>query len=498
MSYASLEQSVRSGKPIECFRFTCGDRAWRYTSHDQEVYHEWRQVWHDEGCGGTDDSAYPYATYRYGHESGYIYSVWNDHRGVRPKTSYNLGYGLSALRAQGGVAGVRFDTVLCMDDYYNASRAGVAWGFDPAAMISAPTTTPYYAVGISKVETYPTLGLYCITDQSATVIAEVDISSHMAAHCDRFHYVPVSVQARGNSVRVLAAGNLVIDTTATGITWSDALAGTGLWYQGSNNIGYPATPYMATFVEDYLRIYARDYAGDEGADAPAPNHYTPAAVFRGEVEQDQEDKTGSIDITLPAASEVALLFRDFLPPSPVHVVVFRNHDGDLGAGIVHFSGTVSAVEFKGSEAVLTCLPLSEAFRRPIPWQMFQSQCGHPLYSAACGVDRATYAVSATVTAVNATGSVIQADAFGLQADRWFCSGWVEHTESGEIRWVVGHTGTSVTLAAPFSALAVGDAVTIYPGCDRTEAVCETKFSNLANFAGWSHIPSKNPFNSSLT
>ena len=496
MSFASIEKSVRSGKPIECFRFTCGDRVWRYTSHDREVYHEWRHVWYDEGCTGTYGSPYPYASLRYGHESGYVYDKAAVHAGVHPKMAYVHAYGLSALTAQGGAAGVRIDTVLCLDDYWAAGKAGVAWGFSPSAMAAAPTETPYYGCGIYKVETRPHIGVFCVVNQTATLIAEAAIASYLTRHADRHSYLPVSVRARGNAVEVWTDDHCLISATATGITWGPTLTGLGLWYQGSGNYGYTDTIYMYTHVESYLRVYARDFDGSEEADAPAPNHYTPEAIFRGEVEQNQEDQTGSITITLPADNAVALLFRDFLPPAPVQAVVFRNHAGDLGAGIVHFNGTVSSVEFKGSEAVLTCLPLSEAFRRPIPWQMFQSQCGHPLYSAACGVDKSTYALAATVTALNATGSEVTATEFATKADRWFCSGWME--AGGEVRWIVGHTGETVTLSAPFSALTVGASVTVYPGCDRTETVCENKFSNLANFSGWSHIPTKNPFNSSLT
>ncbi|MEM7517429.1 MAG: phage BR0599 family protein, partial [Planctomycetota bacterium] len=40
------------------------------------------------------------------------------------------------------------------------------------------------------------------------------------------------------------------------------------------------------------------------------------------------------------------------------------------------------------------------------------------------------------------------------------------------------------------------AVTLYPGCDRTNNVCSGKFSNSDNFGGLRFMPVKNPFSGS--
>jgi hypothetical protein len=48
----------------------------------------------------------------------------------------------------------------------------------------------------------------------------------------------------------------------------------------------------------------------------------------------------------------------------------------------------------------------------------------------------------------------------------------------------------------FDGIAVGQAVTLYPGCDHTTTTCDGKFSNLNNYGGFPHIPTKNPFGGS--
>jgi hypothetical protein len=50
-------------------------------------------------------------------------------------------------------------------------------------------------------------------------------------------------------------------------------------------------------------------------------------------------------------------------------------------------------------------------------------------------------------------------------------------------------GTVMSLIAPFPfTVAVGDAFTAYPGCDKTVNTCTVKFSNLVNFGGEDNIP----------
>jgi hypothetical protein len=42
-------------------------------------------------------------------------------------------------------------------------------------------------------------------------------------------------------------------------------------------------------------------------------------------------------------------------------------------------------------------------------------------------------------------------------------------------------------------MTVGDAVAIYPGCDRTPNTCQSKFNNLANDGSFSFMPGQTPF-----
>ena len=62
--------------------------------------------------------------------------------------------------------------------------------------------------------------------------------------------------------------------------------------------------------------------------------------------------------------------------------------------------------------------------------------------------------------------------------------------------IVGHNANAITVSAVPPGLAIGDAIYLYPGCDRTLNTCHAKFGNSANFGGFPFIPTKNPFGGS--
>lgn len=216
--------------------------------------------------------------------------------------------------------------------------------------------------------------------------------------------------------------------------------------------------------------------------------YKPQAITRGEIDASDEDSQGSLEVTLPLTLPVALLFIADLPPAPVTLELFRMHRGDTEV-VSLWSGEISKCDFAGSVARLTGQPVSRALRQQLPPNSFQAQCNWTLFSPQCGLDRNTYRVAATVTAVS--GFDVTATEFASHADGYFTAGWLEDA-AGEKHWIVAHVGDTVTLMTPFRSLAASDAVSAYPGCDRTIAACKV-YGNLQRFLGFPYLPTKNPF-----
>lgn len=215
--------------------------------------------------------------------------------------------------------------------------------------------------------------------------------------------------------------------------------------------------------------------------------YAPEVITRSEIQQNQEMRSGEIKITLPLDNPVALLFRGFLPPRPVSVVIYRGHDGDPET-VCSFTGIVSSCVF-GEDAQLTVVPEQNAIKRTVPALTYQSQCPRALFSTGCGVGRETFRVLGLVSSVS--GMQVHAAAFATKSDGYFNGGWLEF--GYELRAIASHVGDQVTLMDPIDSLPIGAQVFAYPGCQGTEADCAGRFGNLVNHLGFGRIPSRNPF-----
>jgi len=61
--------------------------------------------------------------------------------------------------------------------------------------------------------------------------------------------------------------------------------------------------------------------------------------------------------------------------------------------------------------------------------------------------------------------------------------------AGISRTVKTHTSGALTVLQPWPfAVASGNTFTAYPGCDKAQATCSGKFSNLVRFRGMPYIP----------
>lgn len=217
--------------------------------------------------------------------------------------------------------------------------------------------------------------------------------------------------------------------------------------------------------------------------------YKQETIKRTEVDFSQEDIAGTIDIELPAANAVAALFVPYTPIAELAVTIYRQHAG--GAFIPWHVGRVISASFaEPSFVVLRSQPISGSMQKKLGATHFQSQCNHVLYSARCGVAKADFKTSTTVASVSGR-NVVSSD-FATKPDGYFRNGWCE-LAGGERRFIVAHAGDTVTLMNAFIALAPGDAIDAFAGCDRTETECRTKFSNTLNHLGFGRIPSRNPF-----
>lgn len=157
-----------------------------------------------------------------------------------------------------------------------------------------------------------------------------------------------------------------------------------------------------------------------------------------------------------------------------------------------FSGRFGPVQPSRYSASITINSDSELLNVMVPRNVYQPGCSNTLFDGACGLSKASYAVAITAT----TASDAVRTNFGITNTKsttdWFKLGFavgVTGANAGIGRTIKTSADTSVTTIQPWpAAVAAGDTFTLYTGCDKSQATCNAKFSNLARFRGQPYIP----------
>lgn len=178
-----------------------------------------------------------------------------------------------------------------------------------------------------------------------------------------------------------------------------------------------------------------------------------------------------------------------------HLVMPTPGDLSLGAFVL-FEGGVFETPLSGALVTTVTIASDAALldRETIPHRPAQRECPYAVYEpATCGLDVADFTVTGSVS--NAVAPTTRTITTGLtQADGYFNGGAIRFTSgacSGQVRTVRDflHMNGAVRLSRPLGAApAVGDAFSIYPGCDLRKATCKDRFANTAAFGAFPYMP----------
>lgn len=177
--------------------------------------------------------------------------------------------------------------------------------------------------------------------------------------------------------------------------------------------------------------------------------------------------------------------------------------GDVGVGgnsaggpiLKWFVGAVSGVDPQGPSVVLRCKSALEQLSViQVPLFTSQPQCNNNVYDSNCSLVKASLTLPGTASGTPTTTSITTATA-GLTAhgSGYFNLGVIAFTSgtcNGYRRMVETWNGTTFSIRPPLPfAPAAGDTFTVYPGCDKLQLTCQTKFGNTKNFRGYPYAPS---------
>lgn len=259
--------------------------------------------------------------------------------------------------------------------------------------------------------------------------------------------------------------------------------------ENSNHGGAPAFLYTFSFGNVFYHYTNADRnLNIDGLD------YTATAISSTSVKQSGDATQDSMTITLPDVGPFTDLYAGSGPSEEVKVTIAAFQYGSVGTPI-QFIGTISNHGRPQTGTIqFVCDYLTVSFDRGSGRLAWNRTCPHALYGSGCFVDRTLFAVPATLSLIS--GINVRSATFATFADDWFTGGYFE--------WLIGdgaynrrsidrHVGNNLLLLGLSDGLTVGQAVVAYPGCLRTTVICDGKFSNLANYGGFSSMPGNSPF-----
>jgi uncharacterized phage protein (TIGR02218 family) len=170
--------------------------------------------------------------------------------------------------------------------------------------------------------------------------------------------------------------------------------------------------------------------------------------------------------------------------------LFMDSSGQQIGTVIRFAGFIGPVdELTRSYAKITVNSGTELLTMQLPAIILQPGCTNTLFDARCGLVKASFAEANTVQAGSTVNKLISLSA---KADGYYDNGQLVFTtgaNTGLVKAVKQFLGQQFTFNSPLPfAPSAGDLFTAYPGCDKTQATCTNKFSNLANFEGFPYVP----------
>lgn len=216
-------------------------------------------------------------------------------------------------------------------------------------------------------------------------------------------------------------------------------------------------------------------------------------VGRGPLQTGQE----YLEVSLPGDHAFPLKFTSIAPGQTATLTIQEYQRSEPADVRVIYKGVVRAVAFTSNAAnsALSLVPINEALDKEIPERTFQAACNNVLFDPDCKISAGSHSFSGTVGAI--TDNVVTIT--GLETakgDGWSTGGFIAYGTL-DFRLILEQDGDDLVLVLPFHESVLGETVTVYAGCDHSDATCDSKFSNVDNFGGHPYVPTKNIFVSGI-
>ena len=227
------------------------------------------------------------------------------------------------------------------------------------------------------------------------------------------------------------------------------------------------------------------------------NLYLARPIQRGDFSY--SDKLRALRVRISGALDTPFLqYIANAPPELTEIKIVRVFLDNPNDFIQLFLGSIISISIAENLAHAECESGTRLLRNQIPKYLFQARCNHRLFDSFCGLIETDFAVVAQIDVI--AGPDLFLSMLASYSAGYFTFGHAKYQR--EVRLITDHTidlpNIRIRLHSPFTKLAfngfppAGTEITIFPGCDKTYAMCLNKYNNITRRLSFDYIPSSNP------
>jgi len=237
-----------------------------------------------------------------------------------------------------------------------------------------------------------------------------------------------------------------------------------------------------------------DYVNGEEEVYLAGVTYLPTNITDNGETMSGEIATDEFVVSISKDANFVALFRATPPSAEITLIVRHWNRGEPDSPVV---GTYLVKAAKRTDEVswdIVCRAYTVSLNRNGLRLGYGRYCPHALYDHNCQVDPNAYKVTGSI--ISLTGTSFNVSGIVGQVANYFAGGYFEWEWLPgviERRAIETSNGSLIAVMGTTDGLALGTSIALFPGCDRTTIMCNSRFSNILNFGGFPHMPGKNPF-----
>lgn len=281
-------------------------------------------------------------------------------------------------------------------------------------------------------------------------------------------------------------------------------------FESSEQDGKPTILYEFRIGTTFKRYCGADHdltVTQQTPDGPVDVLYSQCAISdQGSSQGGGDGNSDELQISIQSDTDIAKLYDGTPPSQTVWVTKRKVHEADADMeAVVTWVGTIGSAVWKDAASKdLSCRTLLASLSAKGLRLCWSRNCMHMLYGPGCTLNGDDFKFDAPLYQV-------QGDSVGIRVPATlpvapFSGGYFEWTDDDGLlhtRSIYKFDGSffvnfpcTCYVLGDTAGLTVGQVVTVFPGCDRTDdehTGCGA-FDNTVNFGGFKYQPGKSPFN----